>query len=39
VNVTQVNDLGITYVANKVVSVLVLEHGEIYGVAVRQPTE
>jgi Leishmanolysin len=38
-NVTQAGDLGITYVANKIVSVLVLEDGEIYGVAVRQPTE
>jgi hypothetical protein len=38
-NVTLADDLGITYVADKIVSVLVLEHGEIYGVAVRKPGE
>jgi hypothetical protein len=36
-NVAQLDDLGITYVADKVVSVLVLVDGEIFGVAVRQP--
>jgi Leishmanolysin len=38
-NDTQVDDLGITYVADKIVSVLVLENGEIYGVTVYQPDE
>jgi Leishmanolysin len=39
-NETQVvDDVGITYVADKVVSVLVLENGEIYGVTVYQPDE
>jgi Leishmanolysin len=38
-NDTQVDDLGITYVADKIVSVLVLENGEIYGVTVIQPDE
>jgi hypothetical protein len=38
-NDTQVDDLRITYVADKIVSVLVLENGEIYGVTVYQPDE
>jgi hypothetical protein len=38
-NAAQLDDLGIAYVADKVVSVLVSVDGEIYGVAVRQPNE
>jgi Leishmanolysin len=38
-NATQVDDLGITYVGDKIISVLVFEDGEIYGVAVRHSDE
>jgi hypothetical protein len=36
-NAAQLHDLGLTYVGDKVVSVLVLVDGEIYGVTVRKP--
>jgi hypothetical protein len=38
-NDAKVDDVGITYMADEVVSVLVLEDGEIYGVTVRQTDE
>jgi hypothetical protein len=38
-NAAQLDDLGIAYVADKVVAVLVLVDGEFFGVAVRQPDE
>jgi Leishmanolysin len=38
-NDNHVDDIGITYVADKIVSVLVVENGEIYGVTVYQPDE
>jgi Leishmanolysin len=38
-NTTLLDGVGVTYVADKIVSVLVLENGEIYGVAVRKPSD
>jgi hypothetical protein len=38
-NDAEVDDLGITYVADEVVSVLIFEDGEIFGVAVRKSEE
>jgi hypothetical protein len=36
-NAAQLEDLGLAYVADKIVSVLVLVDGEVYGVTVRKP--